>query len=183
MISKGRIILRSFEFLAHYSLIFSLGTINLLMIAFSWNQAPIHPSSNAMTNKDIIIWTAIDLLLMTAFYFIQRDRLKLEKETIDLEDDQIFEVINEVGEKFDWTRSSVTKRFIQADSLRIFGTDNKITIFIKDKDIYINCRATFGQIGGFFRQAKITDEFFKALRMRSHELHHQKKDVQKQASR
>ena len=169
--------------LAHFGLIFALGTINIFVIVVSWNQAPPNASGATLTNKDILIWTAIDIFLLTAFYLIQRERLKLRKETIDLEIHEILEVINEVGKSFDWLVDTVTRDFIQADSIRILGTDNRITIFIRDKDVYINCRTKYGDIPGMFRQEKIAETFLSALRMRSYEVKHQKEKLGMQASR
>ena len=183
MIKRGRIILDPWDTLAHYGLIFAMGTMNILMIIFAWNQNPPNPTRATMTNKDILVWTAIDVILLTAFYFIQRERLKLKKETIDLELEQILEVIKEVGENFEWFVDVLTKDFIQADSIRILGTDNRMTIFIRDKDVYINCRTKYGDIPGMFKSEKMAETFLSALRMKSYEVKHQKDKLEKQASR
>jgi len=183
MIKRGRIILDPLDALAHYGLIFAMGTMNIFMIIFAWNQNPPNPTGATMTNKDILVFTAIDVCILTAFYFIQRERLKLKKETIDLELEQILEVIKEVGESFEWFVDILTKDFIQADSIRILGTDNRMTIFIRDKDVYINCRTMFGDIPGMFKSEKMAETFLSALRMKSYEVKHQKDKLEKQASR
>lgn len=183
MISQGLIILDLWDMLAHYALIFTMGTANLLILVIAWDQKPPNPTGATMTNEDLLIFTAVDIFLLTAFYFIQRERLKLKKETLDLELSQILEVINGVGKTFDWFVKTLTKDFIQADSIRILGTDNRITIFIRDNDVYINCRTKGGDIPGVFRQDKITETFLSALRMKSYEVKHQKEKLEKQASR
>jgi len=177
MIKQGRIILGPWDTLSHYGLIYVMGTMNVFMIVLSWNQNPSNPTRATMTNTDILVWTAIDAFLLTAIYLIQRERLKLKKETIDLETDQILEVINEVGKTFEWFVDILTKDFIQADSIRILGTDNRITILIRDKDVYINCRTKNGDIPGMFKQSNIADTFLSALRMRSYEVKHQKEKL------
>jgi hypothetical protein len=182
MIEEGRIVLKPLDAFAHYSAIYAFGTLNILMIILAWDQTPPNPTGATMNNEDIVIWTAIDIFLLTAFYLIQRGRLKLKKETIDLDDYQILDVINEVGQKFDWFPTIVSKDIIQADSITILGAGNRITILIRDKDVYINCRTRKGEIGGFFRQEKITETFLASLRMRGYEVKHQKERLEKQAS-
>lgn len=177
MIRRGRIILGPWDAFAHYQLIYAMGSINIFMIVMSWNKITPKASNTTLINKDILIFTVINIFLLTAFYLIQRERLKLRKETIDLETDEILRVINEVGKSFDWMVDILTKDFIQADTIRILGTDNRITIFICDKCVYVNCRTKYGDIPGMFKQQRIAESFLSALRMRSYEVKHQREKL------
>jgi hypothetical protein len=59
--------------------------------------------------------------------------------------------------------------------------DNRITILLDGKDIYINARST-GTEFTLFRQGKLTDDLRLALRRRYFEIQHQK-GLSAQASR
>lgn len=134
-----------------------------------------------MTNWETLVFVGFIWLFTLAMYLIQRGGLKLEKETLDLEKDEIYKVLSEVGQKLDWTIITATEDIIIADSVRLFKADNRITILVDGKDIYINARSS-GPEFSFFRQGKLTDDFRSALRMRYFEIQHQKR-LSLQASR
>ena len=181
MIEKGRIILRPIDSIAHYYLVYFIAVINILTIILGWNQNPPNPTQSTLTNNGIITLTVISMSIMVVFYLIKRERLRLRKQKVDLDPGDILKVIKEVGEQFDWFPTTISKDLIQADSIRILNTDNRITILLRDQEVYINCRTTHGKIG-FFRQENIEDKFLTALRMKSYELKHQKDRLVEQAS-
>lgn len=180
MIEKGRIILRPIDSIAHYYLVYFIAVINILAIILRWNQNPPNPTQSILTNDNITL-TVISMSIMAVFYLIKRERLRLRKQKVDLNQDDILKVIREVGEQFDWFPTTISKDFIQADSVRMLNTHNRITILLRDQEVYINCRTTHGEIG-FFRQENIEDKFLTALRMKSYELKHQRTKLVEQAS-
>ena len=182
MIKKGRIILNGpLEYLLNYSSSITFGTFGLaaLVLGLKFNQNEILPGQ--MTNGETLVFIGFIWLFVLALYLIQRGGLKLEKETLDLEKDEIHKVLNEVGQKLDWTVITATEDFIIADSVRLFKADNRITILLDGQDIYINARST-GPEFSFWRQGKLTDDFRSALRRRYFEIQHQKR-LGSQASR
>lgn len=178
MVSQGRLILGRWDSLAHYAIVWGLGILSTLPVILAWNQNPVNPTPATMTNKALLIMSGVTVCLATLFYLIQRQRLKLTKETIDLDEYQILEVVNEVGKTFNWLPTTVSKNFVQADIYRIFGTDNRISIIILGKDVFVNSRTLFGDIVGILRENKLTEAFLDALRMRSYEVKFQKEKLQ-----
>jgi hypothetical protein len=181
MIEKGRIILRPRDAFAHYLAVYTFGAIPIVYLVSELHKASTNMTDTGTSYKDIIVVVVVSALLLTALYFIQFERLKLKKETVELDESEILEVINQTGKKFDWFPDLLSRDIIQGDSIRFIGASNRITILIQDKSIFINCRTTQGELAGFSRQARITDEFLTSLRMRNYELKHQREKLLKQA--
>ncbi len=181
MIKKGRIILNSpLDYLFNYAISITFGAFGLTVLLLGWKFEQSQSSPGQMTNRETLVFGFIWLFTL-AMYLIQRGGLKLEKETLDLEKDEIYKVLNEVGQKLDWTIITATEDIIIADSVRLFKADNRITILVDGKDIYINARSR-GPEFSFFRQGKLADDFRSVLRMRYFEIQHQKR-LSLQASR
>ncbi len=178
MIEKKRIILNPLDFIAHYMIVLMFGLINVLVIIVPWIQTPPTQSNTVLINSDTAVVTIINLMLMGFLFLVQREKLKIERQSIDLEKDQVLEVIKNVGVGLDWSVRTWSNDFVQADFFRFFGTHSRISIFIREKEVFINCRALYGEFPGFVKQSKIADSFLSALRMKSYELKHQKEKVQ-----
>ncbi len=178
MITEGRIILSPLDFITHYTIVWAFGLINVLVIVLGWDQNPPNPTNATMSNNDFIVMTIINLMLMGFLFLVQREKLKIKNQSVELEVDQIFEVIQIVGVGFDWLVKALSKDFVQADIYYPFA-GNRVSIFIREHEIYINCRTRHGIITGFSRQNKITEAFLSALRMKSYELKYQRDKVEK----
>ncbi len=181
MIEKGRIILRPLDAFAHYGAVYAFGTIPALYIASELHRASTNMVETETSFNEQIIFVVISTLLLAALYTIQLERLKLKKETVELDESTVLEVINQVGKKFDWTTHLLSKDIIQGDSMGFLSGSNRITILIQGKDIYINCRTKGGDLIGFARQSRMTEEFLSSLRMRNYEIKFQKEKLLKQA--
>jgi hypothetical protein len=174
MIKKGRVILTTpLDFLFNYTFSIAFAAFSLVMLITGLKFGNVDPSPGRMTNKETLIFVGVIWVFVIASYLMQRVGLKFEKETVNLEKDEIFRVIHDVGEEFQWHIVSESEDYIVGDSTRILFASNRITILVDSTDVYINARTTGPEIS-FFRQGKLTDAFRMALRRRLHEIQHQK---------
>lgn len=168
MIKKGRVILNGpLDYLTSYSIPITFGVFGLAALTMQ----TLH---GRLMNGETLLFVGFPWLLAVVSYLIKRSGLKLEKETLDLSGDQIHKVLHDVGEEHSWTIITETEDIIVADSIRLFMADNRITILLDGKDIYINARSTGGEFT-LFRQGRLTDDFRLALRRRYFEIQHQKR--------
>ena len=181
MIEKGRIILRPPDAFALFLPVYALGSFFILGIISECHRISTNMSDAATSYTEIIMPVVVGASLLTLLNFIQIERLKLKKETVELDESDILEVVNQAGKKFDWIPHLLNRDIVQGDSMGFLSGSNRITILIKGKDIYINCRTKGGDLIGFARQSRMTEEFLSSLRMRNYEVKYQKEKLLKQA--
>ncbi len=184
-IVTGQVSLRPVETFFYYISVFCIGTINVLILYFAWNQTLTldKPSPSTMTNGQLIFCTGISVIVMILIYYSLNRRLRLKKIETRLTKDQIRSIIDQVGQKIDLRLSEVYTDYFEADSISIMWNNNKVSLIIDDTNIYVNCRTTDGTVGGFSRQDKLMRNFIDALEKANEEKSYQIQNLDWQASR